>query len=98
LEKLMDGKGDEARPYRPQDIDCAVGAFLRALWTCEPVRVRFEAFAAELQLNEAERYAAAAVIGVRLPEQPQFRNANLEVDHALASRSLIRRARRRQLE
>ena len=59
--------GDEARPYRPQDIHCAVGAFLKALSNFEPLRLRFEAFASELQLDETERLAAAAIIGVRLP-------------------------------
>src|SRR5262245_38410534 len=59
--------GEEARPYRPQDIGCAVGVFLTALSNGEPPLLRFEAFATELQLDEAERFTAAAIIGVRLP-------------------------------
>src|SRR5262249_39731140 len=47
--------GDEARPYRPQDIHCAAGAFLKALSNFEPLRFRFEAFVSELQLDETER-------------------------------------------
>ena len=58
--------GDEARPYRPQDTHCAVCAFLKALSANEPPLFRFEAFASELQLDEIERFSAAAMVGVRL--------------------------------
>ena len=84
--------GDEARPYRPQDIHCAVGAFLKAISDKEPPLFRFEAFAYELQLNENERFAAADTIGVRLLGQPTLRDSNQDVRAVLASRSLVRRA------
>ena len=48
--------GDEARPYRPQDIHCAAASFLRALSDGHPPVFRFEAFACELQLDEDERF------------------------------------------
>ena len=60
----------------------------------EPLRLRFEAFASELQVNEDERFTAAEIIGVRLPEERDLRNANEQVEYALASRSLVRRARK----
>ena len=88
--------GDKVRPYRPQDVACAAGAFLNSICSGEPLRVRFEAFASELQLDEEERFAAAAIIGLRLPEELDPKNANEQVQHALASRSLVRRAERRR--
>ena len=88
--------GDKVRPYRPQDVACAAGAFLNSMCSGEPLRVRFEAFASELQLDEEERSVAAAIIGLRLPEERDLGNANEQVEHALASRSLVRRAERRR--
>ena len=84
--------GDQIRPYRPQDVACAAGAFLDAISNGQPLRLRFEAFASELQLDEEERFTAAAIIGVRLPEERDLRDANEQVGYALASRSLVRRA------
>jgi len=90
--------GDQIRPYRPQDVACAAGAFLDAMSNGQPLRLRFDGFASELQLEEEERFAAAAIIGLRLPEEPDPKNANEQVGHALASRSLVRRTgRRRQI-
>ena len=86
--------GDQIRPYRPQDVACAAGAFLNAMSNGQPLRLRFEAFASELQVNEDERFTAAEIIGVRLPEERDLRNANEQVGYALASRSLVRRARK----
>lgn len=88
--------GDEARPYRPQDTHCAVGAFLRALSANEPPLFRFEAFASELQLDEVERFSAAAIVGVRLLGQPDLRDVNEAIRDALASRSLIHRGLKRR--
>ena len=85
--------GDQIRPYRPQDVACAAGAFLDAMSNGQPLRLRFEAFASELQLDEEERFTAATIIGVRLPEERDLRNANEQVGYALASRSLARHAR-----
>ena len=90
--------GDEARPYRPQDIHCAVGAFLEAASNGDLPLFRFEAFASELQLDEAERFSAATIIGVRLLGQPDLRDANEDIEDALASRSLVRRALKRRSE
>ncbi len=90
--------GDQIRPYRPQDVACAAGAFLDAMSNGQPLRLRFDGFASELQLEEEERFAAAAIIGLRLPEEPDPKNANEQVEHALVSRFLVRRAgRRRQI-
>ena len=75
-------------------VACAAGAFLNAMSNGQPLRLRFEAFASELQLDEEERFTAAAIIGVRLPEERDLRNANEQVGYALASRSLVRRARK----
>jgi len=86
--------GDGARRYRPQDVACAAGAFLTSIRSGEPPRMRFEAFASELQLDEHERFTAAAIIGLRLPAEHDPRNANEQVASALASRSLVRRAQR----
>jgi hypothetical protein len=86
--------GDKVRPYRPQDVACAAGAFLTSMGSGEPPRMRFEAFASELQLDEHERFTAAAIIGLRLPAEHDPRNANEQVASALASRSLVRRAQR----
>ena len=86
--------GDQIRPYRPQDVACAAGAFLEAMSNGQPLRLRFEAFASELQVSEDERFTAAGIIGVRLPEEHDLRNANEQVEYALASRSLVRRARK----
>ncbi len=47
--------GDQIRPYRPQDVACAAGAFLNSMSSGQPLRLRFEAFASELQLDEEER-------------------------------------------
>ena len=88
--------GDKVRPYRPQDVACAAGAFLTSICSGEPLRMRFEAFASELQLDEHERFTAAAIIGLRLPEERDLRNANEQVEYALASRSLMRRAGKRR--
>ena len=41
--------GDQIRPYRPQDVTCAAGAFLNSMSSGEPLRLRFDAFASELQ-------------------------------------------------
>ena len=57
--------GDKVRPYRPQDVTCAAGAFLRSMSSGQPLRLRFEAFASELQADEHERLKAAAIIGLR---------------------------------
>ena len=90
--------GDQIRPYRPQDVACAAGAFLNSMSSGQALRLRFDGFASELQLDEEERSAAAAIIGVRLPEEPDPKNANEQVEHALVSRSLVRRAgKRRQI-
>ena len=86
--------GDAIRPYRSQDVACAAGAFLNAMSSGQPLRLRFEAFASELQVDESERFTAAAIIGVRLPEERDPSNANEQVEYALASRSLVRRARK----
>jgi hypothetical protein len=86
--------GDKVRPYRPQDVACAAGAFLRSMSSGQPLRLRFEVFASELQTDEHERFTAAAIIGLRLPEERDPRNANEHVEYALASRSLLRRAGR----
>jgi hypothetical protein len=88
--------GDEARPYRPQDIHCAAAAFLKALSEGHPPLFRFEVFASELQLNEDERFEAAEKIGVRLIGQPTSRNSNEDVRDAFASRSQVRRILRRR--
>jgi len=88
--------GDEVRPYRPQDVACAAGAFLHSMSSGQPLRLRFEAFASELQLDEEERFTAAAIIGLRLPEERDPRNANEQIEYALASRSLMRRAGKRR--
>ena len=88
--------GDEARPYRPQDTHCAVGAFLKALSANEPSLFRFEAFASELQLDEIERLAAAEKVGVRLIRQVADRDAYGDVSDALASRTETRRILRRR--
>jgi hypothetical protein len=88
--------GDKVRPYRPQDVACAVEAFLNSMSSGQPQPLRFEAFASELQLDEEERSVAAAIIGLRLPEERDLRNPNEQVEHALASRSLVRRAGKRQ--
>jgi hypothetical protein len=87
--------GGDARPYRPQDVGCALGAFLTGLSNGDPPLMRFEAFAAELRLNETERLAAAATIGVRLPREaePALRGPVEHIEHELAVRSLRRRAR-----
>src|SRR5262249_19687989 len=87
--------GDEARPYRPQDVPCAVGAFLKSLSDGQPPLFQFEAFAGELQLDENERFIAAEKVGVRLIGQPVLRDSNEDVRVALASRSLMRRALKR---
>jgi len=84
--------GDEVRPYRPQDVACAAGAFLHSMSSGQPLRLRFEAFASELQADEHERFTAAATIGLLLPRERDARNANEQVKYALASRSLLRRA------
>jgi len=90
--------GDKVRPYRPQDVACAAGAFLNSMSSGQALRLRFDGFASELQLDEEERSAAAAIIGVRLPEEPDPKTANEQVEHAFASRSLVRRAgKRRQI-
>ena len=88
--------GDEARPYRPQDTHCAVGAFLKALSANEPPLFRFEAFASELQLDEVERFAAAEKVGVRLIGQVTDRDAYGDVSDAFASRAQTRRILRRR--
>jgi hypothetical protein len=88
--------GDEARPYRPQDTHCAVGAFLKALSANEPPLFRFEAFAAELQLDEVERFAAAEKVGVRLIGHVIDRDAYGDVSDAFASRAQTRRILRRR--
>ena len=87
--------GDKVRPYRPQDVACAAGAFLNSIRSGEPPRMRFEAFASELQLDEHERFTAAAIIGLRLPEERDPRNTNEPVEYALTSRALLRRAGKR---
>jgi len=84
--------GDAVRPYRPQDVTCAAGAFLHSMSSGQPLRLRFEAFASELQADEHERFTLASIIGLRLPEERDARNANEQVEYALASRSLLRRA------
>ena len=84
--------GDQIRPYRPQDVACAAGAYLEAMSNGQPLRLRFEAFVSELQVSEDERFTAAEIIDVRLPEERDRRNANEQVEYALASRSLVRRA------
>ena len=86
--------GDQIRPYRSQDVACAAGAFLTSMSNREPLRFCFDAFAAELQVGEDERFTAAAIIGARLPEERDFRNAHEQVEYALASRALVRRARK----
>jgi len=87
--------GDAVRPYRPQEVTCAAGAFLHSMSGGEPLLLRFAAFASELRVDENERYKAAAIIGLRLPEERDDpRNANEQVAYALASRSLLRRAGR----
>ena len=87
--------GDAVRPYRPQEVTCAAGAFLHSMSGGQPLRLRFAAFASELQVDENERYKAAAIIGLRLKEERDDpRNANEQVAYALASRSLLRRAGR----
>ena len=86
--------GDQIRPYRPQDVTCAAGAFLNLMSSGQPLRFCFDAFASELQVSEDERFTAAAIVGVRLPEERDLRNANEQVEYALASRSLVRRARK----
>ena len=53
--------GDQIRPYRPQDVTCAAGAFLNALSNSQPLPLRFEAFASELQVSEDERCIAGGV-------------------------------------
>ena len=88
--------GDQIRPYRPQDVACAAGAFLDAMSNGQPLRLRFDGFASELQLEEEERFAAAAIIGLRLPDELDPKNANEQVEYALASRSLVRRAGKRR--
>ena len=88
--------GDEARPYRPQDTHCAVGAFLKAISDKEPPLFRFEAFARELELDESERFVAADKIGVHLIGHPLLDDANKDVEDALASRSFVRRTLKRQ--
>ena len=88
--------GDEARPYRPQDTHCAVGAFLKALSANEPPLFRFEAFASELQLNEVERFAAAEKVGVRLSGQVTDRDAYGDATDAFASRAQTRRILKRR--
>ena len=72
--------GDKVRPYRPEEVACAAGAFLHSMSSGQPLRLRFEAFAAELQVDEQERFKAAAIIGLRLPEERDPRNANEQVD------------------
>src|SRR6516164_10492958 len=67
--------GDEVRPYRPQDVPCAVGAFLKSLSDGQPPPFRFEAFAGELRLDENERFIAAEKVGVRLIGQPILRDS-----------------------
>ena len=47
-------------------------------------------------LTKKSALSAAAIIGLRLPEERDLRNANEQVEHALASRSLVRRAERRR--
>ena len=84
--------GDAVRPYRPQDVTCAAGAFLHSMSGGQPLRLRFAAFASELQVDEHERFTVASIIGLRLPEERDPRNANEQVEYALASRSLLRRA------
>ena len=86
--------GDQIRLYRPQDVACAAGAFLNAMSSGQPVRFCFDAFASELQVSEDERFTAAAIIGVQLPEERDPRNANEQVEYVIASRSLVRRARK----
>ncbi len=86
--------GDAIRPYRSQDVACAAGAFLNAMSGGEPLQWRFQAFTSELQVSEDERRFAAEIIGIRLPEERDLRNANEQVHYALASRSLVRRARK----
>jgi hypothetical protein len=87
--------GNEARPYRPQDVHCAAAAFLKALSQGQPPVFRFEAFASELQMDETERLDAAEQIGIRLLGQARLTNSNDAVKDALASRRDVRRILRR---
>lgn len=87
---------EQTRPYRAQDITCAIGAYLSATSKCEPPAFRFAAFAAELQLNDDERFSAAKAMGLQLLEDRDPRDVNEQIGYELASRSLERRARKRQ--
>ena len=87
---------EAARPYRSQDVACAVGAFLSAMSRCEPPPFRFAAFASELQLDEGEQSIAADLVGVHLAAGADRQNANEGIGCELTLRSLKRRALRRQ--
>ena len=69
---------------------------LSATSKCEPPAFRFAAFAAELQLNDDERFSAAKAMGLQLLEDRDPRDVNEQIGYELASRSLERRARKRQ--
>ena len=89
--------GNELRPYRKHDIHGAAGAYCEALITGESPLVRFEAFASALHLSEDERIGAALALGVKLLTRLEIESPIDAVDQVFASRSDVRRARRRQL-